>query len=164
MKYDFLYDFPISQLGVAQLRVCTDMGSITRIIWLEQKAPERVRLSPLTSNEKKLKKNITLALNNYFRSDPIDSEISLCPQGTVFQKNVWRVLRTIPTGTVKTYGEIALELQTSSRAVGQACRRNNIPLFIPCHRVVATQGIGGFMGGYQYAERKRWLLQHEGIL
>ena len=94
----------------------------------------------------------------------IDEDISLCLKGTPFQKKVWRALKKIPYGSVKTYGDVAKELNSSSRAVGQACRRNNIPLFIPCHRVVAAKGLGGFMGGYRHVGRKRWLLQHEGIL
>lgn len=158
-EYDFLYDSPLGQLGV-----CIDAESITKIVWLEQGVQETSRFSQSKLINMELKKKIVLALDNYFESGLIESEISLCPEGTRFQQKVWQALKTIPSGTAKTYGEVAKELQTSSRAVGQACRRNNIPLFIPCHRVVAAQGIGGFMGGYRHVERKRWLLQHEGIL
>jgi methylated-DNA-[protein]-cysteine S-methyltransferase len=158
-EYDFLYDSPTGKLGV-----CIDAESITKIIWLEQDVPETSTLSSSKPVNKKLEKKIISALDNYFNSGLIEAEISLCPDGTLFQKKVWQALKRIPSGTVKTYGDVARELQTSSRAVGQACRRNNIPLFIPCHRVVAAQGIGGFMGGYRHVERKRWLLQHEGIL
>jgi methylated-DNA-[protein]-cysteine S-methyltransferase len=158
-EYDFLYDSPTGKLGV-----CIDTGSITKIIWLEQDVLATTERSSSKSINKKLKKQVISALDNYFDSGLVDIEISLCPQGTLFQKKVWQALKRIPLGTVKTYGDVARELKTSSRAVGQACRRNNIPLFIPCHRVVAAQGIGGFMGGYRHAERKRWLLQHEGIL
>ena len=157
-EYDFLYDSPTGQLGI-----CIDAGSITKIIWLEQDALA-TKTSPLKSIDNKLKKEVVSALDNYFDSGLIDIEISLCPDGTRFQKRVWQALKRIPLGRVKTYGDVARELKTSSRAVGQACRRNNIPLFIPCHRVVAAQGLGGFMGGYRHVERKRWLLQHEGIL
>jgi len=158
-EYDFLYDSPTGKLGV-----CIDAESITKVIWLEQDVLESSTLSSSKPANKKLKKKIVSALDDYFKSGLIDTEISLCPEGTLFQKKVWQALKRIPSGTVKTYGDVAKELKTSSRAVGQACRRNNIPLFIPCHRVVAAQGIGGFMGGYRHVERKRWLLQHEGIL
>ncbi len=158
-EYDFLYDSPTGQLGV-----CIDAENITKIIWLEQDVLETSILSSSKPVNKKLEKKIVSALDDYFESGLIDSEISLCPEGTLFQKKVWQALKRIPSGTVKTYGDVAKELRTSSRAVGQACRRNNIPLFSPCHRVVAAQGIGGFMGGYRHVERKRWLLQHEGIL
>ncbi len=158
-EYDFLYDSPTGQLGV-----CINTESITKIIWLDQEVSESSEISSSEPVNKILKKKIISALDNYFESGLIESEISLCPQGTLFQKKVWQALQRIPSGAVKTYGDVARELKTSSRAVGQACRRNNIPLFIPCHRVVAAQGIGGFMGGYRHIERKRWLLQHEGIL
>ena len=155
-EYDFLYDSPTGQLGV-----CLDKESITSIVWLEGTASFCLKSSQTNSH---LKKKIISALDNYFKSGLIDAEISLSPKGTPFQKKVWWTLKTIPYGSVRTYGDVAKELNSSSRAVGQACRRNNIPLFIPCHRVVAAKGIGGFMGGYRHVERKRWLLQHEGIL
>ena len=158
-EYDFLYDSPTGQLGV-----CIDAESITKIIWLEQDVLATTETSPSKSINNKLKKEVVSALDDYFESGLFEDEISLCPDGTRFQKRVWQALKRIPSGTVKTYGDVARELKTSSRAVGQACRRNNIPLFIPCHRVVAARGIGGFMGGYRHVERKRWLLQHEGIL
>ena len=158
-KYNFLYDFPTGQLGV-----CIDAESITKIIWLEEDVLEASKLSLSKSSNKKLKRKIISVLDDYFESGLIEPEISLRPQGTPFQKKVWQALKRIPSGAVKTYGDVAKELHSSSRAVGQACRRNNIPLFIPCHRVVAAKGLGGFMGGYRHVERKRWLLQHEGIL
>ena len=158
-EYDFLYDSPTGQLGI-----CIDAGSITKIIWLEQDVLATTEVPPSKSINNKLKKEVVSVLDNYFDSGLFEDEISLCPDGTRFQKRVWQALKRIPSGTVKTYGDVARELKTSSRAVGQACRRNNIPLFIPCHRVVAARGIGGFMGGYRHVERKRWLLQHEGIL
>jgi len=158
-EYDFLYDSPIGKLGV-----CIDSESITRIVWLEEKASELLKISEGNVSNDCLKKMVSEALDNYFNSGLFESEISLRPQGTPFQLKVWQALKTIPFGSVRTYGDVAKECHSSSRAVGQACRRNNIPLFIPCHRVVAAKGLGGFMGGYRHVGRKRWLLQHEGIL
>ena len=158
-EYDFLYDSPIGKLGV-----CIDSESITRIVWLEEKASELLKIFEGNVSNDCLKKMVIEALDNYFNSGLFESEISLRPQGTPFQLKVWQALKTIPFGSVRTYGDVAKECHSSSRAVGQACRRNNIPLFIPCHRVVAAKGLGGFMGGYRHVERKRWLLQHEGIL
>ena len=158
-EYDFLYDSPTGQLGV-----CIDRESITRIIWLEGKTSELSRSYKARALNDYRKKKVIEALDNYFNSGLFESEISLRPQGTPFQLKVWQALKMIPLGSVRTYGDIAKECHSSSRAVGQACRRNNIPLFIPCHRVVAAKGLGGFMGGYRHVERKRWLLQHEGIL
>ena len=163
-EYDFLYDSPTGLLGV-----CIDKESITRVVWLVEKKSKPSKLSPKKLIPSKLndchqKQMVISALDNYFNSGLFDTDISLSPQGTPFQLKVWQALRMIPFASVRTYGDVAKELRTDSRAVGQACRRNNIPLFIPCHRVVAAKGLGGFMGGYQHAELKRWLLHHEGIL
>lgn len=86
-------------------------------------------------------------------------------QGTEFQHRVWQALQAIPPGQIKTYGDLARELDTSPRAVGNACRQNPVPLIIPCHRVVAKQGIGGF-GGVTHGQVlaiKQQLLRHEGV-
>ncbi|MCD6453830.1 MAG: methylated-DNA--[protein]-cysteine S-methyltransferase [Candidatus Aminicenantes bacterium] len=64
--------------------------------------------------------------------------------GTDFQKRVWKELRKIPYGETITYGELAKKLKTSPRAVGNAVARNRLPLFIPCHRVIGKNGLGGF--------------------
>ncbi|MBT8127262.1 MAG: methylated-DNA--[protein]-cysteine S-methyltransferase, partial [Gammaproteobacteria bacterium] len=86
-------------------------------------------------------------------------------QGTPFQQKVWNELKKIPCGTVITYGELANKLGTSARAIGNACRKNPIPLVIPCHRVVAANGIGGYSGDTNGAwlRIKSWLLRHEGV-
>ena len=91
--------------------------------------------------------------------------LPLSPSGTEFQQRVWAVLRQIPVGSVRTYGDIAAELNSSPRAVGNACRANPILLFIPCHRVVAKTGIGGFAGQTKgaYLSIKEALLRHEGV-
>lgn len=158
------YDSPVGLLGI-----CIGNESIISVDWLDQEninspTPDQIKPSLTGSSTSQLQKKIILTLDNYFASGVMDNNISLRPQGTIFQKSVWQVLKTIPFGSTMTYGDVAKELRTSSRAVGQACRRNNIPLFIPCHRVVAANGLGGFMGGYRHVERKRWLLQHEGVL
>lgn len=81
-------------------------------------------------------------------------------KGTPFQQKVWQAISRIPQARTRTYGEIATELGTPhlARAVGQACKRNPLPLIIPCHRVVSASGMGGFSGGSQI---KKTLLEHE---
>ncbi len=74
-------------------------------------------------------------------ADPADA--------TAFQRRVWAALGEIPYGEVRTYGELAAALGTSARAVGGACRRNPLPLVVPCHRVVARAGLGGFSGEWE---------------
>ncbi|HEY9200630.1 MAG TPA: methylated-DNA--[protein]-cysteine S-methyltransferase [Gammaproteobacteria bacterium] len=101
----------------------------------------------------------------YLQAPQFVFDLPLNPRGTSFQQSVWRYLRSIPAGEVRTYGEVAAALNSSPRAVGNACRRNPLPLVIPCHRVVSAAGIGGFSGhtaGTQI-DTKRQLLAHEGV-
>jgi O-6-methylguanine DNA methyltransferase len=83
------------------------------------------------------------------------------PAGTEFQKEVWREMMQIPRGQTRTYGEIATAIgrPKAVRAVGSACGANPIPLFIPCHRVVAKNGLGGYGSGLPW---KKLLLEMEG--
>ena len=86
-------------------------------------------------------------------------------RGTDFQCQVWHAIHAIPSGRTLRYVDIARRLRTAPRPVGGACGANRIPLVIPCHRVVGSDGIGGFMharGGFPL-EIKRWLLKHEGV-
>jgi methylated-DNA-[protein]-cysteine S-methyltransferase len=107
-------------------------------------------------------RNMKRYLDDYFSSrQPVHPKLFI--QGTEFQKRVWEAMLKIPAGQTRTYGELARELNTGSRAVAQACRCNPLPLIIPCHRVVAANGIGGFMGKRQQVDVKRWLLAHEGV-
>lgn len=109
--------------------------------------------------------NVLEQLNNYFSSAISLKTIPVALKGTKFQKSVWEELRKIPLGETRTYGEIAKKLNSSPRAVGNACRKNPIPLIVPCHRVIAATGIGGFSGEVEGKQIsiKRWLLNHEGV-
>ena len=83
--------------------------------------------------------------------------------GTAFQQRVWSALTKIKVGQRITYGELAAQLNSSARAVGNACRRNPVPIIVPCHRVVAKSGIGGFSGQREgeLLSLKHWLLNRE---
>ena len=87
--------------------------------------------------------------------------------GTSFQKRVWRAMTEIPTGQVVTYGQMAKNIGCkSSQAVGQACGANSFAPLVPCHRVVAASGIGGFANEAKegfYRDTKIWLLRHEKV-
>lgn len=90
--------------------------------------------------------------------------LPLIYRGTPFQRKVWQIISAIPTGQVMTYTDIAKELGSGPRAVANACGANQMPLIIPCHRVVAKKGIGGFMQGDPKGQKvKAWLLKHEGV-
>ncbi len=93
-------------------------------------------------------------------------DIELGVSGTEFQHRVLRALQQIPYGCTQTYGEVAKKLNTSARAVGGACRSNPLPLVIPCHRVVAADGAGGYCGtrSGRLMQVKHWLLKHESRL
>ena len=102
-------------------------------------------------------------LEEYFDGTRQDFDLPLAPEGTAFQKRVWKAMRDIPSGATRTYGDIARIIDSAPRAVGQACGRNPIPIFIPCHRVLGSQGsIGGYSGGEGLAT-KRGLLRLEGV-
>jgi methylated-DNA-[protein]-cysteine S-methyltransferase len=90
--------------------------------------------------------------------------LPLAPQGTPFQRKVWAGIAAIPPGKTKQYGELAAQIGTGPRAVGNACGANHYPVVIPCHRVVAAGGgLGGFgqQRGEFLLDVKRWLLEHE---
>ncbi len=82
--------------------------------------------------------------------------------GTPFQEKVWRYMLTIPYGEVRTYGQAARDLNSSPRAVGGACGANHLPILIPCHRIVGSNGkMTGYSGG-EGVETKKMLLRIEG--
>jgi len=99
-----------------------------------------------------------------YRADPDTRfELPLAIEGTPFQRSLWEALCGIARGKTLTYGALARRLGAPARAIGQACGDNRLPIVIPCHRVVAANGIGGFAHatrGY-LIEAKRWLLAHE---
>jgi methylated-DNA-[protein]-cysteine S-methyltransferase len=102
-------------------------------------------------------------LRAYLANADARFDLPLAVEGTPFQRSLWQALCKIPRGKTRTYGDLAKELNGEARAVGQACGDNRLPVVIPCHRVVAADGIGGFAhatGGY-LLEAKRWLLAHE---
>ena len=103
------------------------------------------------------------ALERYFSgtSEEFDG-IPLDPGGTDFQRRVWGCLRTIPAGETRSYGDVARAIgrPRAVRAVGSANRVNPLPIVVPCHRVIGSDGaLRGYAGK---VERKEWLLEHEG--
>ena len=89
-------------------------------------------------------------------------DVPLAPNGTDFQRRVWNALREIPFGTTISYAALARRVSNAAavRAVGAANGRNPIPIIVPCHRVIGSDGsLTGFGGGLP---RKQWLLRHEG--
>lgn len=129
---------------------------VEQIAYLAPEAPARSPASALAER--------TVRQLERYRDDPdFVFDLPLAPAGTPFQQRVWQAMRAIPRGRTLRYGELAAVLGSSPRAVGQACGANRLPLVIPCHRVVAGRGLGGFAhhaAGF-HVEVKRWLLKHE---
>ena len=100
-------------------------------------------------------------LDNYFNGSLRSFDLPLAPAGSPLQKDVCAEMLTIPFGETRTYGDLAKTLVKPAQAIGQACGHNPIPILIPCHRILASSGLGGFSGGTGL-ETKVWLLKHEG--
>jgi len=101
-------------------------------------------------------------LAEYFDGTRRSFDLPLEPGGTEFQRSVWRLLLGIPFGKTTTYGKLAGKLGNpkANRAVGAANGRNPLPIVVPCHRVIGSDGkLTGFAGGLPV---KQWLLEHEG--
>ncbi len=100
-------------------------------------------------------------INEYFEGERKEFSLNLQPTGTDFQNKVWEEVKKIPYGATASYLDIALKTgsKNNTRAVGLANGKNPIPIIIPCHRIIGTNGkLTGYAGGL---ERKKWLLQHE---
>ena len=142
----------------ARLGVRVDDDRVAEIVFLPSDGPT---LAP----QSRLAERACGQIERYVRDAQYRFDLPIEPQGTAFQRRVWRKITTIGAGRTRSYGEIARELDSSPRAVGQACGANPLPLVVPCHRVLAAAGIGGFAHhsrGFPLSV-KRWLLAHEGV-
>jgi methylated-DNA-[protein]-cysteine S-methyltransferase len=149
--YDVTVEFPKFKVGVA-----TRDGVVTELKYLPLSAPSIAAKNPLAEKAAR-------QLEAYKRDPDSAFDLPVAIQGTELQKAVWRAMRAIPRGSTRTYGDVARELGADPRDIGQCCGDNRLPIVIPCHRVVAADGIGGFghaTSGY-LLEAKRWLLAHE---
>lgn len=149
--YTAIIATPIGKLGVR-----TTEEFLSGVDFLADKMELLAPTTPLAAK-------VSAQLSLYFWDPAHIFELPLLSGGTLFQQKIWQALSEIPAGHTRSYGDLAREFKTSPRAIGSACRTNPIPIVVPCHRVVAKQGLGGFMG----AERgrsiamKSWLLQYE---
>ncbi|HHJ14433.1 MAG TPA: MGMT family protein [Gammaproteobacteria bacterium] len=151
---DCVFDHPLA----GRLGIVLAGAAICRVYFLDARTPLR---SPTSAAARRARRALQAVLD-----DPhARPEVELQLNGTAFQRRVWAELQRIPPGRVCTYGELAQRLGSGARAVGNACRRNPVPLLVPCHRVVPVRGIGGFAGarGGRWVALKRSLLAREGV-
>jgi methylated-DNA-[protein]-cysteine S-methyltransferase len=108
----------------------------------------------------------TVQLMQYLDNPKFKFDLPLKLSGSKHQIDVWHAMQKIAAGSVRTYGGLADEIGSDARAVGTACGKNPVPIIVPCHRIVAANGLGGFMGGKRDDPLaiKRWLLTHERYL
>jgi methylated-DNA-[protein]-cysteine S-methyltransferase len=126
-------------------------GAITRLIW-----GARGNLT-----EGRLHEQAQAELAAYFAGELTCFAVPLAPRGTAFQQDFYAALCAIPHGETRTYGDLAKLLGVSAQAIGQACGANPIAILIPCHRVLAANGLGGYSGAGGI-EAKVALLRLEG--
>ena len=133
-------------------------GVISEAVYLPRSIKPHAGKTPLA-------REAARQINAYFRGAAFEFDLPLAKKGSAFQRTVWKVVASIPSGHTLSYGDVARRIRSAPRAVGQACGANWYSLLIPCHRVLAANGIGGFGsgdGGF-HLNVKRWLLAHEGV-
>lgn len=135
---------------MSSLTVTETDGVITSLDWVQKDG----ETTPLLIEAK-------AQLEAYFDGKLTEFDLPLHVEGSEFQQRVCDAISAIPFGDTLTYGQIAKDLGAPAQAIGNACGGNPIPIIIPCHRVLGSQGLGGF-SGRGGVETKVWLLKHEG--
>lgn len=151
MKTSFVMHSPVGKIYVET--------EDQQLVKLEYHCNKKVTTRKLDIFSSRVKKQI----ETYFQSSQASFTVPVMLAGTSFQKKVWLAMQKIPAGQTRTYGDISEQLQSSPRAVGNACRANPVPLIVPCHRVIGKAGVGGFGGktSGRNIDCKNWLLKHE---
>ena len=149
--FDVIVEFPKMKVGVR-----TQEGRVVEIRYLPPATATLAPTNPLAATAKE-------QLERYRENPDAGFDLPLRVEGSALERAVWNAMCAIPRGGTRTYGELARELGSDPRVIGQACGDNRLPIVIPCHRIVAADGLGGFAhatSGY-LLEVKRWLLMHE---
>ncbi len=151
--FDAVFDSPVGRLGIV-----LEGDALRRLSFLDRRTGTRSAGNAAAGR-------VQQAILAYLAAPETLPAVPLAVAGTPFQQRVWAALQAIPAGQVLTYGELAAQLHSGARAVGNACRRNPTPLAVPCHRVVPSKGIGGFAGhsSGRLVAVKRRLLAREGV-
>ena len=152
--------YDVLQTPIDRLVVASD-GSAIVGTWMANAEPDEAAWVDRCGSDDVLRE-ARGQLQAYFAGRLQVFDLPLAPNGTEFQRRVWSALTTIPFGSTISYADLARRVSNAAavRAVGAANGRNPIPIIVPCHRVIGSDGsLTGFGGGL---DRKRWLLRHEG--
>lgn len=148
-----------------QALIIAPFGAVAISLQANQLAVHLLAESPSAENMLStlpLVKKAYTQITQYLQDPTSKFDLPTYIQGTVFQQRVWQAIAAIPVGQTCTYSQLAEKIGSGPRAVANACGANNLPLLIPCHRVLAKNGIGGFMRGQSHGLAiKKWLLAHE---
>jgi methylated-DNA-[protein]-cysteine S-methyltransferase len=138
----------------ARLTLSEEDGKIVALTWGGRAMG---KISPALTAAKR-------QLLEYFAGRRQAFDLPLAPVGSPTELRVWQLMAEIPYGETRSYGDLGKDLALSPRVVGHHCGTNPLPIFIPCHRVIGSDGrLGGYSGG-EGAETKRRLLQLEHAL
>ncbi|HEY8747093.1 MAG TPA: methylated-DNA--[protein]-cysteine S-methyltransferase [Tepidisphaeraceae bacterium] len=146
-----------------RLRLIANDAALVAVLWQKEHSLPPYFAGASRDDEHSILNMAALQLGEYFERRRQTFDVLLEPHGTAFQKQVWLALREIPFGQTASYGQIArrIGMPTASRAVGAANGRNPLPIIVPCHRVIGSNGtLTGFGGGLQ---NKALLLSLEGV-
>jgi methylated-DNA-[protein]-cysteine S-methyltransferase len=156
--HDAIVGAPFGRIGVR----CT----MDRVAEIEYLPP-----GPHLTGQSAVAREAARQIEAYLADAAFVFDLPLTLSGTLFRRRVWDAISAIPCGMTRTYGDLARDLASAPRAIGQACGANPLPVVVPCHRVIATgKGFNGGIGGFAHSrggfllETKRWLLRHEGAL
>jgi len=153
-NYDAIIPAPFGAVGI-----CTQDDFLTEIALLPTAQLPAQTAKPSSNAFTQFVAN---QISQYLGNSRVPLDLPFAIKGTPFQKRVWQAIAAIPRGQTLTYGELAAKVGSGPRAVANVCGANFVPLVIPCHRVVAKNGLGGFMQGKQNGLLvKQWLLAHE---
>src|SRR5262245_57851416 len=137
---------------VGKLKLVASSKALVAVLW-EQERPNRVKLGTLNLDpQHPILIEAERQISEYFAGERTEFDLPLQPEGTEFQKKVWRALREIPFGKTKSYLDLARAIGSpdASRAVGAANGKNPLSIIVPCHRVVGADGaLTGFAGGLE---------------
>lgn len=153
------------QSPIGTIRVIADESGIKRIEIFDDQWEEYLTNNPEIVEDQDLCGEALRQLDEYFNGKRKQFDLPLSIEGTDFRKKVWQALLTIPYGEVRSYAEVAEMIGNPKavRAVGQANKANQIPIIIPCHRVIGKSGdLVGYAGNRTSFKEK--LLEGEGFL